>query len=279
MELMPFRSLWDITEGWETAFPRIKASGYRGIENGLPLPADTQRFTDLLRQYEFSYVAYVPTGGSTVAEHIASFRSQVEQAKRLNPQLINCHAGRDSWTFAESKQFFQSALQIAADNGVMVTHETHRGRILFNPWITRQLMDEFDGLKLCCDLSHWVCVCERIIDDQIDIIRQCAEHCEHIHARVGYEEGPQVPDPRAPEYQAHLEAHERWWSLIWAAQEAHGNTVSILTPEYGPPPYQHTLPYTNVPVANVWDICNWITDRQRIRFTSRKMAEGAVRGD
>jgi hypothetical protein len=279
MQLVVFRSLWDIAEGWESAFPRIKASGYQGIENGLPLPADNQRFADLLQQYEFSYSAYIFTVGASVDDHLASFRAQVEQARSLNPKLINCHAGRDSWTFDESKRFFTSALQIAADNGVLVTHETHRGRILFNPWITRQLLDEFDGLKLCADLSHWVCVCERLIDDQIDIIRQCADHCEHIHARVGYEEGPQVPDPRAPEYRAHLEAHERWWGLIWAAQEARGNTVSMLCPEYGPPPYQHTLPYTNMPVANVWDICNWITDRQRDHFASRKALRATSNGD
>ena len=47
------------------------------------------------------------------------------------------------------------------------------------------------------DFSHWVCVCERLIEDQIDIVRQCAERCLHVHARVGYEEGPRSPN-RAP---------------------------------------------------------------------------------
>ena len=50
-----------------------------------------------------------------------------------------------------------------------MAHETHRGRILFNPWITCRLLDRFEHLKLCCDFSHWVCVSERLIDDH------CAE--------------------------------------------------------------------------------------------------------
>jgi hypothetical protein len=57
--------------------------------------------------------------------------------------------------------------------------------------------------------------------------------------------------PRAPEYRPHLEAHERWWGMIWDAQAARGMPVSTLTPEYGPPGYLHTLPYTNVPVADL----------------------------
>jgi hypothetical protein len=78
-----------------------------------------------------------------------------------------------------------------------------------------------------------------------------------------------VPDPRAPEYQRHLEAHERWWDLIWDAQIAQGRKISPLTPEFGPPDYLHTLPYSNVPVADLWDICNWMADRQAARFANR----------
>jgi hypothetical protein len=147
-----------------------------------------------------------------------------------------------------------------------VAHETHRGRALYNPWITRRLLRHFAPLRLCCDFSHWVCVCERLVDTEIDILRECAARCIHLHARVGYEEGPQVPDPRAPEYQRHLEAHERWWQLIWEAQAAAGHLRSTLTPEYGPPDYLHTLPYSKMPVANLWEVCDWQAQRSAARF-------------
>ena len=43
-----------------------------------------------------------------------------------------------------------------------------------------------------------------------------AGRAHHIHARVGCEQGPQVPHPAAPEYQEALTAHERWWTQILA---------------------------------------------------------------
>jgi hypothetical protein len=124
----------------------------------------------------------------------------------------------------------------------------------------------FASLKLCCDYSHWVCVCERLIDDELGILRKCATRCLHLHARVGYEQGPQVPDPRAPEYERHLAAHERWWRLVWQAQRKRGDAVSTLTPEFGPPLYQHTLPFTAVAVSNLWEICDWQAARQAANF-------------
>jgi hypothetical protein len=135
------------------------------------------------------------------------------------------------------------------------------------------MLDQFANLRLCCDLSHWVCVCERLIDSELAIIQQCAQHCIHLHARVGYEEGPQVPDPRAPEYARYVEAHERWWDLIWDAQQAQGHPYSTLTPEFGPPGYLHTLPYTQMPVADLWEICEWQAQRQAQRFQQRQNSQ------
>ena len=272
MQLLLTRHLWGIDESWELAFPRIQAAGYGAIEAPLPAPADQARFRDLLSQYGFAYIAMVSTRGNTVADHIDTFRSQVSESRSLQPILINSHSGRDGWDESQSREFYSSALALETTLDIPVAHETHRGRILFNPWITQRLLQQFEHLHLCCDLSHWVCVCERLLDSELDIIKQCAQRCTHLHTRVGYEQGPQVPDPRAPEYQRHLEAHERWWQLIWEAQDARGQQVSTLTPEFGPPNYLHTLPYSNTPVADLWDVCNWMANRQTARFLNRKDA-------
>ena len=42
------------------------------------------------------------------------------------------------------------------------------------------MLERFAELKLVCDFSHWVCICERLIDDQLDIIKLCAERCHHL---------------------------------------------------------------------------------------------------
>lgn len=145
--------------------------------------------------------------------------------------------------------------------GVPISHETHRLRYFGTPWQTRHILKLFPELRVTCDFSHWVCVCERLLPDLGETIALAARQCHHLHARAGFEEGPQVPDPSAPEYAAHLQAHEGWWDTIWQSQQARGLAESTLTPEFGPPPYLHTLLHTNVPVADLANVCDWMARR------------------
>jgi len=266
MKLLLFRHLWGVVGEWESSFPRFKSAGYQGIESALPPSSERKRFRRLLDQHGFDYVAQIFSEGRTVADHIDSLREQVTAAARLGPRFINAHSGRDAFSEAESVRFFEGAIEVERRSGIRIAHETHRGRILFNPWITSRLLARFQELKLCCDFSHWVCVCERLLPDQSSILRQCSARCLHLHARVGYEQGPQVPDPRAPEYQPHLAAHEKWWRMVWRAQLQRGEKLSTLTPEFGPPQYQHTLPFTGMPVSDLEQICDWQARRQAANF-------------
>ncbi|MCG8607589.1 sugar phosphate isomerase/epimerase, partial [bacterium] len=74
---------------------------------------------------------------------------------------------------------------------------------------------------------------------------------------------------RAPDYKTELEVHERWWDMILIAQNKRGVQESTLTPEFGPPPYLQTLPYTQAAVTDLWDVCNWQARRQAERFSSQ----------
>jgi sugar phosphate isomerase/epimerase len=269
MKLMLFRHLWGAVGEWENLFPKFKQAGYRGVESALPSPKDRKRFCSLLDRHGLEFIPQVFTRGRTVEDHLASLREQLAVATTFAPRVVNAHSGLDAFSEEEGIRYFEEALRLEARCGVPIAHETHRGRVLYNPWVTSRLLQRFPDLKLCCDFSHWVCVCERLIDDQIHVIRECAERCLHVHARVGYEQGPQVPDPRALEYRRHLEAHEAWWSLIWEAQERRGLRTSTLTPEFGPPAYQHTLPFTGVPVSNLEEICDWQAQRQAANFARR----------
>jgi hypothetical protein len=109
------------------------------------------------------------------------------------------------------------------------------------------------------DLSHWVVMSERLIHDQEAAIRLVASRAIHVDARVGHEEGPQVPDPRDPAWSNHLEAFETWWDLAITSDQ-------VVVPEYGPPPYLPTIPYTGEPVADLWAICEWARERLRTRY-------------
>ena len=167
-----------------------------------------------------------------------------------------------------SVDFFASAIAFAESLPVPVSFETHRSRSLFNPWITRDILHALPSLRLTCDFSHWCCVCERLIDTEPEVIDLCAERVHHIHARVGYDQGPQVPHPAAPEYLAALEAHERWWTTIWHTQASRGEHTSTMTPEFGPDGYLHCAPYTQKPVADLDEINAWMAARERNLFST-----------
>jgi hypothetical protein len=266
MQLKTFRHLWGISRPFEEVFPSIKNAGYDGVEYKGSKAAHDNSFKRLLKQYDFEFISQIHTHGETVDDHIASFKELIQVSLPLNPIIINSQSGKDSWGMDEKNEFIARALEYEKETGIPVAHETHRGRITYNPWDTRDLLLNFTELKLCCDFSHWVCVCERIIDTELDIIKLCAERCIHLHSRVGYQQGPQVSDPRAPEYALDLQAHENWWDIIWQTQQSNKVEITTLTPEFGPPPYHHTLPFTQTPVSDLDEICDWMNKRQKDRF-------------
>lgn len=270
MKLKMVRHLWGVEKNWTEAFGLFRQMGYEWIESPMPAGNQEHQFTELMRENDLGYVAMAFTSGNDPQAHLESFRSQLQNAIRLGASLLTAHSGRDSWDPETSLAFYKEVVQIEKDSPIPVAHETHRGRVFFNPWITRVILDRLESLKLCCDFSHWVCVAERLNwdDEKSTILHLVARHAVHLHARVGYEQGPQVPDPSAAEYRHHLQTHMKWWEIVWKSQQARGLTFCTVTPEFGPPAYLHTLPHTNVPVANLWDVCEWMAGQIRERYAT-----------
>jgi hypothetical protein len=272
MKLQLVRHLWgvDQTHGLDHYLTRWQEVGYEALEVSLRLTPDRERFLSFLKKTGWRWVPqifsreFVP--GGTVREHLDSLRQQIEECLESQPLFFNAHSGSDTWNQNEAEDFYGAMLEMEQRFGVAIAHETHRMRYFGNPWATCTILQKLPGLKLTCDFSHWVCVAERLLEDCGLIIQLAAQHCHHIHARVGYEEGPQVSDPRAPEWANHVAAHENWWKLIWTSQRQRGMAATTLTPEFGPPPYLHTLPYAQTPVADLADICDWMGRRQAKNF-------------
>lgn len=272
MKLKLARHLWgvDLSQGFSPYIAHWKHTGYEVLEAAPREIPDAQLLRKALRDEKFDWIAqifsnmFVP--GGSVKEHLQSLKEQVEECLDLPPLFFNCHSGADAWSETEAEDFYGGVLELEKRTGIPLSHETHRSRYFFTPWNTAKMMARFPNLKLTCDYSHWVCVAERLLPDCGEILMQSAQQCWHLHARVGFAEGPQVGDPRAPEWQNDLDAHEQWWSAIWRAQAAQGREVSTLTPEFGPPPYLHTMPFTQKPVADLNGICDWMAVRQRERF-------------
>ncbi|TDL74740.1 sugar phosphate isomerase/epimerase [Rhodococcus qingshengii] len=265
MKVKSIKSLWGMEGSLESQFELIASAGYDGIESPLPnkiekffgFPADEKLFRRLLEQYELEYIAMVFTDGPNHAE---SFSEQVERATEWSPILINSHSARDNMTFDEQAGFFEKALAVEQKLGIPVGHETHRGRAMFTPWTTGELLCAFPELKLTADFSHWVCVCESLLEDQKEHMEMAIDRTIHIHTRVGFAQGPQVPHPGVQEYSLELSSHEHWWKQIARAHQIAGTQLTF-TPEFGPPQYMPRLPFTDQPVADLWKVCLWMKKR------------------
>jgi sugar phosphate isomerase/epimerase len=265
MELKLFKAVWGMPGNWESQLEQIAKAGYTGIESGMPTIEDEMQFRELLDKYRLELILQVYTGG----DHITSFENQVQRAATFKPVSINSHSAKDSMPYDDQLAFFENAIQFEKQIGVPIAHETHRGRATFTPWSTARLLRDLPDLHIVADFSHWCCVCESMLPDQAENLLLAIQHTTHIHGRVGYEQGPQVPDFRAPEYEYALTKHEQWWDEICAHHQSLGRSYLTFTPEFGPPGYMHTLPFTNQPVVDLWDICYAMGQRFRDQFIRR----------
>jgi hypothetical protein len=204
-------------------------------------------------------------GDADPAKHAMQFRAGLELAVALNPIYINCHSGRDYFSFGQNKAMIDESYQLAAKTGIPVYHETHRGRSLFAAHITRQFIEQMPKLRLTFDVSHWCNVHESLLGDQPETMALTLPRVDHIHARVGHPEGPQVNDPRAPEWENALKAHLGWWDEVVNQKKKEGKRMTILT-EFGPPDYMPTLPYTRQPLSSQWDINVHMMQLLRTRY-------------
>jgi hypothetical protein len=272
MKLLLVRHLWgvDLSKGCGPYIEKWREAGYRALESSPRMVPDAGELRRTLKNEGLAWVpqifSHMQNGGGNVALHLSTLREQVEECLDADCLFFNAQSGSDAWSIDEAEDFYGAARDLEAKLGIVLSHETHRSRYFGNPWNTCRLLERIPDIKLTADFSHWVCVAERLLADAAPALARVASQCHHIHARVGYEQGPQVPDPRAPEWQIHLRTHEQWWDAIWSSQKARGVAQTTLTPEFGPPPYLHTLPFTQAPVADLAPICDWMAHREAQRF-------------
>ena len=236
---------------------KAAAAGYDGVEMGLPLDddRDTTDRLEALKLYGLELVAqHHETHVPDLVAHQDEYRRRLEWLADAAPLLINSHTGRDWFGFDDNNRLIDIAREVAMDRGVPIVHETHRGRFSFCAATTRRYLETHTDLRIAADFSHWCTVSESLLQDQPDAVELAISRADHIHARVGHIEGPQVSDPRAPEWSNELNAHLAWWDRIVATHRERGSELLTVTSEFGPFPYMPRLPYTCQPVASQWDI-------------------------
>lgn len=243
MQLQFFCPRWGSEHlSWETFMTQVKEVGYDGIEYAITTdtPDSTlDKVWNLADHYQLKLLPqHFDTNTADFNEHLDLYGKWLDRIKSYPSIRINSQTGRDIFSFEQNSLLIKMA-------GSGVVHETHRGKFSFAAHITKPYLEADPDLRITFDISHWVNVAESFLDDQRDAVELAINRASHIHARVGFPEGPQVPDPRLEEWQMAVDKHLDWWSRI--AERYQQNDILTITTEFGPFPYlTHDV--------NQWDI-------------------------
>ena len=237
-------------------FELVKIQGFQGVE--INLPKDETFEKEFLRGLEKSreqnpnficvLQQVLPVKLETVEAYIINVLTELERMLPYHPNFINSHTGKDHFSFKDNSLVIEAIESFSKQNNIPVYHEIHRGRFTYHSATTLSYLDKYPQLQLVGDLSHWCVVSESMLQDQEHILEKIIPHIKHIHARVGFEQAPQVNNPFAPEWNIYLEQYLHWWQRVINEHIAL-DTFSI-TPEFGPYPYMPQAPFSKEPLAN-----------------------------
>lgn len=265
-QLLIFATNWGYQGNWESFCAKIKRDGYDGAEIWLPDEKSRTECFSAFRKHNLKFGLLIGSSEGTFQKNFAQFGQSLAAAVQTNPVYVNCHSGKDFFSFDENKSFIELTIKVSKESGVPVYHETHRGRILYSAPVTRRFIEAYPEIQLTLDISHWCNVHESLLADQDTTVSLALEKTGHIHARIGHPEGPQVNDPRAPEWKHAVDAHFSWWDKIVQRKRTNGGTMTFLT-EFGPLDYMPSLPYTRQPVADQDAINVHMLKTLRTRYT------------
>ncbi len=242
---------------------KVLSAGYKGVEIFLPSLNDAfsalfieKMKSVMLRNPDFLFIAQhiVSAEKDTVDNYLSKVKKNLTELSLFKPSFINAHIGKDYFSFDDNCRVIDAALNLSAKTGVRILFETHRGRFSFHAASLIPYLKKFPAIELVGDFSHFCAVSESMMQDQDEIIQQIIPHIVHIHARIGHEQGAQVNDPFAPEWQDHFTQFEKWWQSILNYQKSKNTNIFTITPEFGPAPYMPSMPFTKQPLGNQWEI-------------------------
>ncbi len=263
MKIKFFCPLWG-SENLDTAsfFAKVKNSGYDGVEMGMPKDQNKkEEILLLLKQFDLQLIGqHSQTSTANFSEHKKEFRQWLENLADCNPLFINTQTGKDFFTYEQNAELIQVAKEVSENYGIKIVHETHRGKFSFAAHITKQFLANNPDLRIAFDVSHWCNVAESYLADQPEAVEIALSRTDHIHARIGFPEGPQIPDPRDTHWHDALDFHVGCWNKVIEQRKKEGWTEFTITPEFGPYPYMTILPNTHEPIADQWAINHFMKE-------------------
>ena len=256
---------------WDAFCQKVKQEGYDGIEYaiaGTVTEKELDEVWNTAAKHNLAIIAqHYDTYEANFSKHAELYQAWLQKMKPYPVEKINSQTGKDFFSFSQN----ESLIKAASASGLPVVHETHRNKFSYAAHVTQKYLEAIPGLKLTLDASHWVCVAESFLDDQPQAMQLAIERTAHIHARVGYTEGPQVPDPRLPEWQEALNKHLGWWDKVVALKTKESTRLTI-TPEFGPFPYMVHMPATGIPITNQWEVNSYLMQLLKKRYHQKPVS-------
>ncbi|HEX7903929.1 MAG TPA: sugar phosphate isomerase/epimerase [Chitinophagaceae bacterium] len=249
---------------------KVKATGYDGVEMSLPMNDKERNYIlDCLKDQSLLLIAqHWETNDAGFGQHMINYCERLENLAKAQPLFINSQTGKDFFSYDQNAALIKAAGVIAATYNIEILHETHRGKFSFAAHITKEFLDLHPQLQLTLDVSHWLVVAESLLADQQQALKTAIERAGHIHARIGFPGGPQIPDPRAPEWSETVSFHIGIWEKIISKAIEQEKEFFTITPEFGPYPYMTMLPHTQKPIASQWDVNVYMMHTLKKHFSS-----------
>tara|TARA_B100001142_G_scaffold327238_1_gene384393 strand:- start:1444 stop:2316 length:873 start_codon:yes stop_codon:yes gene_type:complete len=266
-EVFFFQTNWGFNEQIETFVKKAKTSGYDGVEIWAPKDSIKQiEISNILNNYNMKVIFLCGSNPSlTFKKSLDEYEKYLKNTLELRPIAVNSHTGSDFYNFNQNMAFLELAEKLSNEYKIPVYHETHRGRFSYSIPETIRYLEKKETLNLTLDISHWIVVHESLLDNREEFLKKIIQRSNHIHARVGFEEGPQINDPSAPEWEKVIERHLDIWEAV-IQKTWNENKSATITTEFGPPGYMPTLPFTQKPVSDQWKANVFIMNKLKKRI-------------
>ncbi|GGW49458.1 sugar phosphate isomerase/epimerase family protein [Arenibacter certesii] len=271
-KLLFFQTDWGNQISIDEFCERAKSSGYDGIETWFPWDVKKQEeLKSALKKHDLLVIFLHGTNkGLPFKQGLKKFKEELNTILEWKTILVNCHTASDFYSKKQNSDIINAANRLSVEHNVPVYHETHRGRFSYSLPETNLYLSSIPELKLTLDISHWMVVHESLLEGKDHLLKTVKNRSNHIHASVGHAEGPQVNDPKAPEWERAMERHlEIWEEVIKKGWEKHQGVFTVTT-EFGPADYMPTLPYTKAPLSDQWRANVFIMESLKERLKLNK---------
>ena len=260
---------------WEPFLQSVKEAGYAGIEWFPYNEKDNLAVVRLLDQYGLSFSIVMTVVGeiNNFDHYLAEFEKQLlalsaVRTATTSPLFITAQTGREFYTEEQVDACLACAEKVSKQTGIPIYQETHRNKWAFAAHTVYPRLQKHPALKLTLDVSHWFCVSESYLHDQQPAVELAIKHTNHLHARIGHTQGPQVWEPASGEYAEALGEHLKIWDKWIMKMKESGVPYCTITPEFGPPPYLVFANRPGSPFDEQWRLNAWMKNLLQERYAA-----------